>query len=337
MKFNSFEQIAPCIEDPKKLLMPFSLRKWMKLGFIAMLGGNGGGGGGGGNNLNVTLPSGGGDESGVNETVNSVTGSAVETAKDKAAAWGPVIGGIVFLLLMLIVVMSYIKSVFTFMFIECIDTRKVQIGKYWRKNQGLGTSFFLFKLLMTVIVLAIIALCTSPLWIQLAVQGWTEFSVNFGIGMIAWIILAVFFLVILLIPFAIFMMLVYNFTLLHMYYHKLPITPSLKATFKKMGQKKVEVLVFVLASMVIGIVLTIVAVLMVLILAIPFLLVGVPLGIGAYFLGLAVAWSIPFIVVLVLFGLAFFIFFLWVFSICYLPFSTYSWYFSIRNYRLLMK
>ena len=164
MKFNAFNEISPSIDDTKKLLKQKKFKEWLKLGFVAMMSGNGSEGfGGGGQGFSITLPSGGNGSSidvGGNETVNksfiSITGNAVDSVKSKVGGQAYIIAPLVAVMLMLIVVLSYIKSVFTFMFIECIDSRKTLVKKCWHKNQSIGMSLFLFKVLMTLLVLAVI-------------------------------------------------------------------------------------------------------------------------------------------------------------------------------------
>jgi hypothetical protein len=344
MKFNSFNFITPCIDDMKRLLFPFRMKYWLKLGFVAMLSGNGrmSGGGGGGNGSNFRIPvrslsTGTGSKETASQTANEITGSAVESVKSSLGGWYYAILPAILIILLFSLIMSYINSVFNFIFLEALDTHKVLIKRSWRRNQGVGWSFFLFKLVFGLFVFAVLALLMLPMIIQMIQQGFMGFFENFQIMNLLWMIPAFLVMMIFLIMVGVFMSLVYNFSVVHMYFHRLPAVASIRATFRHMRKKKVEVLVFLLARLVIGIVLSIIGALIILVLLLIFLVIAIPFGVLFYFLVVSGGWSAGVIVALVIVGLAFFIALGYVFSVCFLPFSTFSRYFAIQNYKVLMR
>ncbi len=336
MKFNPFEQIAPTINDVKRLLFPFRLRHWLKLGFVAMLAGNVRSGGGGGPNVNIPLGANRGNQTAGNAT-SKITGSAVDGLKSTLGGFAYLIIPVLVLLFTVMLVLGYISSVFTFIFLEALHKRKVQIKKSWKQQQSLGVSWFLFRILLGVILILVIGLFALPFIIPLITEGWAGFTAGFSLASLAWIIPLASLLIILFILFALFMALVFHFSTVHMYFNKLPVWVSVKATFRKIGKAKLEVFLFLIARLLIGIVLGIAVLVILLILLLPFALVAAPFALMFWGIGLAMIWSIPLIVVAVLFGIAYLIVWLYIFSVCFLPFSTYSRYFSIRNYKLLMK
>ena len=330
MKFNAFHYVNPSIEDTKKLLFPFEFKKWLKLGFIALLG-NGGG------RLRIPNLNLSGLGNGKEGASNEITGRITSSVKESTGSLYYILVPLVFLAFILMLIMQYICSVFTFVFLEALDTRKVQVIKGFKRNQGLGTSFFLFKILYGLAALATIAIILSPIIIQMIQQGFTGFFENFKLVSLVYIIPLLILLAIIMFVFSIFYSLVFLFSVTHMYFRKLPIKTSIKQTFRQMKGNGLEVFVFLIARFVIAIVIGIIGMIALFALALPALVILVPFGILAYIIGHALAWSIPIIVVLVLLGMAVFLLFLYVFSVCILPISVFSRYFTINNYKALMK
>ncbi len=335
MKFNAFDYISPSIDDVKKLLFPFSLRKWMKLGFIALLAdggkngpsiGNGGGSGGG---------NGGGIPD--NLTANQIAGETVKSIKDSMGVFYYFILPIILFIVVLSLVITYISSVFSFMFLEALDTREVSIKKSWHRSKGLGFSFFLFKIVIGLIILGAIVLASLPIIIPMMQQGFTSYFENFSLWNFAWMIPVILLLILFFFVMELFMSLVYNFSIIHMYFNKLTAWASVKATFKEIKSAKLAVLVFLVAKLAIGIVVGIIGIILFILLIFPFLLLAIPIGLIFWGIISSFGWTIPIIVGLIVVAIAYIIFFIYTCSVISLPMSTFTRYFSIRNYKELMK
>jgi hypothetical protein len=325
--------VTPSIDDAKQLLFPIRFKDWLKLGFISMLGG--------GTrtrfNPNINFNTGGRSGTKVEEVSNEITGSVTSSVKESTGPLHYLIASVILVFAALFVILHYITSVFTFVFLEALDTRKIRVIRSFKKNQGLGVSFFLFKMVYGLIVLAFLAIMLSPIIINIVRFGFVEYFENFQLSSLLYLIPMFLIMIPILIAFGIFFSLVFNFSVTHMYFRKLPIVISMKQTFREMKKKALEVFVFLIAKFVINLATGIIAVIVTILLIIPFLIIMAPLAFLAYFMGSALAWSIPIIVVLVLLGIVAVLLFVYVFSVIFLPVSVFSRYFSINNYKALMK
>ena len=340
MKFNPFHYVEPSIDDMKKLLFPFNFRKWMKLGFVSLLSANVGGGSPGVNGMNFNIPW--GSNSDTVKTVdaagsNSITGNAVQSVKHNLGGLYYLILPIVLLIVALGLLMSYITSTFSFIFLESLVTRKVQIKKGWHRNKPLGWSFFLFRIVYGLIMLGIIILFSLPFSIPMMTMGFSTYFDSFQLISLAWMLPLFFLLLIVMILAGVFYSLAFHFSVVHMYFTKRTIKQSLKDTFKKMWKKKIEVFVFLIARILIGIVIGMATVIGFITLIIPWLLVVIPFALVIFALGSVIGWGVAVITLSLILGIALFTLFIYTVSTALLPISTFSRYFSINNYKLLMK
>jgi hypothetical protein len=332
MKFNAFNFITPSIDDVKKLLFPISKSKWMKLGFISMFAGGGSGG--------FNMPRGNfnfGGNSDISNSMNEITGDAINNHKEGLGVLYYIVFPIVLLVVLFGLIMTYITSVFSFMFIEALETKKVLIKKSWHNNKSLGFSFFLFRIIIGFFVLGMIVLLALPLIIPLIQQGATTYFENFSLWNIAWIIPAILCLIIFFIVMSVFMSLVFNFSLVHMYYKKTPAWASIKTTFKNIGQNKLATFIFLLAKMIVDIVCVAAALIVALLLIIPMLIIAIPFILIFVLLIIQFGWTISIIVGMAVVILVYMFFYVYLISVLFLPMATFARYFSIRNYKALMK
>ena len=333
MKFNAFDYISPSIDDVKKLLFPFSLGKWMKLGFVSLLAYSGG-------NSGFNTPKanfGGSNSSSMSRSMNDITGDAIKGTKDSLGILYYIVFPIILLFIIFGFIMTYVTSVFSFIFIESLVKKEVLIKKSWQNCKSMGFSFFLFRVVIGLMVLGAIVLALLPLIIPLVQQGVTAYFENFSIWNIAWIIPIFILLILFIIIISIFTTLVYNFSMIHMYYKKIPAWASIKSTFSKMSKAKIPVFIFLLANFVISIASVFFAVILFLILLIPMLIIAIPFTLIFVWLIITFGWTTSIIVGMVIVSILFLIFLIYVFSVIFLPMTTFSRYFSIRNYKELMK
>ncbi|MBW2997576.1 hypothetical protein KY349_04515 [Candidatus Woesearchaeota archaeon] len=342
MKFNPFHYVEPGIDDMKNLLFPFRFKKWLKLGLISLLSANAGSGGGGSPNFNIPstpLRNGGTPEPTGNFTniTNEITGKATKGAKESLGALYYLIIPFIILFIVLMLVMSWITSVFSFIFLEALVTGKVQIRKAWRRQKPLGWSFFLFRIVIGLIILAVMGLFSLPFVVPMVMQGATAYFENFALISLAWMIPFLLLFMIVMILFGVFYSLVFHFSLVHMYFTKRGIRQSIKDTFKRINKNKLEVFIFLLARIVINIVTGLAGILVLLALLVPFLIIAIPIGIMVYAIGSAIGWGVISITIAVIVGIALILFLIYVLMVILLPITTFARYFSIRNYKVLMK
>jgi hypothetical protein len=151
-RVSVIDPIGPAIERVKAMLFkPFDLGKWFIIGFcawLAYLGGGGGGGGGG--HWNAPHE----QRTKIAEGVNA----AKEYFLDNLFWIIPVvvIGAVIIIGIGLLIV--WLNSRGKFMFLHCVATNKSEVKVPWHKFRKHGNSLFLFRMVLCIIGLAIVAL-----------------------------------------------------------------------------------------------------------------------------------------------------------------------------------
>jgi hypothetical protein len=162
---TALDALSPAWENTKRILFdPFSLRKWFKLGLIAFLAQAMASGGA---NFNVRMPlnfptGGPGGPGGP----GGLPAADFERFWHEVLGWyhahGPqIIAGAVALVglgLILSLILTYVSSVFRFIFLESVITSETQIRESWVRNRAEGASFFLWRLAFGFVSLLIVAL-----------------------------------------------------------------------------------------------------------------------------------------------------------------------------------
>ncbi|MBW2966856.1 hypothetical protein KY362_00050 [Candidatus Woesearchaeota archaeon] len=340
LRFNSFNFISPAIEDTKKFIRPLKFRQWLKMGLISFMSAGFAGSSGRVSFPNFSIP-GRGSGSGGSGAATGAAVNSTATATSGVAKVGAIASSLMYLIipvvLMLFVIMviwSYITSVFSFVFVECLDTRKVHIKKPFARNKGLGLSLFLFRLVLGLIILTLIAIAVVPI-VLLIIAG--KAQPGAVIALVLSLLLYIIIVACVMLVLGILLSLVFNFSFLHMYFARKRIWASIRATFREIWKKKLETLVFLLSRIVIGIVFSIAGALAFFAVLLVSLIILVPLGVGLFFAGKALAWSAAIITVIVILGLAVLMVFGYIMNVIMLPLSSFGIFFSIRNYKALMK
>lgn len=326
MKFNAFDLITPAIEDTKKLLFPFEMKKWLKLGFVSLLASNNSGGNGNG--------SGSSEDAQLFEKAYDQSWSSI---RDSMGFWYYLLLPGFLLLTVISLIMAYISSVFSFIFLESLRTGKVTIRKSWHKNKGLGFSLFGIRVIMGLIVLVSSIVLLMPFIVPLfESSGPADYFQSLGWQSLTWFIPIAVVLAIILLIVGIFNFVLYNFAIVHMYLNKAPAWKSFKEVWAQVKKNIGEVLLFWVARIVVGLAIAIAAMLIGLILIIPVAIIfGVIIALGATVAYVA-GTNMVIIVLGSIIGIALMLLLIYALAVILLPFSTFSWYFSIRNYKALM-
>jgi hypothetical protein len=154
-RISVIDPISPAIERVKVMLFkPFDLGKWFTVGFCAWLAylGTGGGSGGGGGNWNA--PRGPHEQQAeIAEGINA----AKEYVLDNLFWIIPavIIGVVVMIGLGLLI--TWLNSRGRFMFLHCVATNKSEVKVPWHKFRKHANSLFLFRIVLGIIGLAIVA------------------------------------------------------------------------------------------------------------------------------------------------------------------------------------
>jgi len=153
-RISVIDPISPAIQRVKDVLFkPFVLGRWFTIGFcawLAYLGGGGGGGGGPHWNAPRKLHE---QQAQIAEGINA----AKEYLLDNLFWIIPavVIGAVIMIGIGLLI--AWLNSRGRFMFLHCVAENKSEVKAPWRKFRKHGNSLFLFRVVLGIISLAIIA------------------------------------------------------------------------------------------------------------------------------------------------------------------------------------
>jgi hypothetical protein len=147
------------IERTRKCLFePFDFWKWMRLAVIVLL--LGGFGSNGGNSSNYSY---GESDMGPFADIPAVVAGPLQGIYNMFSANAfEIIAGLILLFIVLVLLFSYISSVMEFVFVESLVRNDVRFWEYSRRYLGRGFGLFLFRLLLGLLMLAIIAAIVLP-------------------------------------------------------------------------------------------------------------------------------------------------------------------------------
>lgn len=278
MKWNAFDLISPAIQKTKKRLFPFDFKEWFKLMIISLLAGMKG------SNFNVYSGNAGDYASNFRKQPTSPQGEDVVGKIDFSEAFKTIIkkywwiGGIIFLVLFIFInIFTYIRSVFSFIFIDALINKESEFT--FRKNHSKGLSLFLFKFVITIISLAVFVGLACPYFYHAMKSNPILTSVG-----IAYIIFSVIALIIYFLLLWILFLFLQDFVIPYMYSKEVPTIFALKQIWKEILENKVEILVYWLARLLLGIGIGIISIFItgVIILAV-FILAGIIFLVGFLF------------------------------------------------------
>jgi hypothetical protein len=153
-KVSVIDPIGPAIQRVKDILFkPFNLGKWFTIGFCAWLAymGSGGGGNGGIQWHGPYKPH--EQQAKIAEGVNS----AKEYLLDNLCWIIPLIAIVAVVIIGIGLLIAWLNSRGKFMFLHCVATNKSEVKVPWHKFRKHGNSLFLFRIVLGIIGLAIVA------------------------------------------------------------------------------------------------------------------------------------------------------------------------------------
>ena len=198
-RVSVIDPIGPAIQRIKDVLFkPFNLSRWFTIGFCAgrayLVWGGGGGGGGGGGHHNIGPHH---HHPKMAESINSakeyVLGNLYWIIPATAIAAVVIIG--------ICLLIAWLNSRGKFMFLHCVAENKSEVKVPWRKFREHGNSLFLFRVVLGIISLAVVAvsgLGIALLVITMATRVFPAIASIPGIvifGAIIFVLLVVVFLV----------------------------------------------------------------------------------------------------------------------------------------------
>jgi hypothetical protein len=155
-RVSVIDPISLAIDRVKLMLFsPFDLNRWFVIGFCAWLAclGPGGGGAGGGPRYNVP-----GDGHEQRHQIARELGKAKDYVAENLYWIAPVAVTVVILAVVVGLVLAWLNSRGRFMFLHCVATDRAEIKIPWQKFRRQGNSLFLFRIILGLIGLFIVAL-----------------------------------------------------------------------------------------------------------------------------------------------------------------------------------
>lgn len=264
MRGNFSEIIAASWEWTRTVLFrPFQIKKWLILGFIALLAGqlsygyNSRG--------NVNLPRGDSRETKVEETSQGKRSRQEEKISSRAEESSPfqksrasfqkidkrflasIIAGLIFVFILFFFLFTWIFSRFSFIFIEAVVKNEASIKKPFRENRRLGNSYFLWNITIGIISLTLAGALGLFMYLSLSRIGVFSQGIQAGGMKILLAILPfIVFIGIIGIIFVFLTFVVNNFILPVMYKDKMTILKAWRPVLKILNENKRSVFLYLL-------------------------------------------------------------------------------------------
>ncbi len=312
--------IGTSFDRTKELFFPIRPKYWLRMGFISLFAGQGSGGNF--NGSNYSRPGSGGPGGSFSDAVTKFNTEALAFLSQYGFVVG--IAFVIFYAISLFFV--YINSVFTFMFLDGVVKKDIKIGKSFSDNNSSGTNLFFLRFILGIVFLLIMLLILSPLLIAFISNQLANFNLWLLIPMFL-----TFFVVAIL--FGLFWFFVYDFVVPIMYFKKQPFSPAWKH-FKKIALKnKLEIFLYWLLKIVLGIgagIMSLVVLLLIILVSLLFVGLGVLM-----FLGLKALAGVMFAtIIMVILGVLFFLLWIYAISVVLVPIPAF---FRIYSLEMLKK
>ena len=149
MPMNVGSAITPAMEHTSRLLFkPFAMRKWLALGFVSILAGGGGGG------VHFNTPS--------DSKSSDIPGfPSYHEIQHQVLGW--VMGHLTLIILGFValflasLILSWLGAVFKFIYVNQVTRKPIAIKEPFDQFLALGTSFFLWQLAFSLVVVLVLA------------------------------------------------------------------------------------------------------------------------------------------------------------------------------------
>ena len=301
--YAAFSVLDATINRTKSLLWPFNLGVWLRLAVISFfIGGTGGG---------FNVPSGG--------PSYNVPGGEIPGLGEALLSNLGIILLIIALFFVFLVVIWLIGAIFQFVFVDCLRTGEVSLGRYFRPRTGKGIRLFLFQLGLGLIIFLIVAVPVALLIITAG--GFESRIASLAVVPFMLIFIAGIFLLALLV--GLIMLFTIDFVVPIMIRDDCGVIDGWRSCWRVIRSEWKQALVYAIAKFLLGIAVAILMLVAVVIaalaLAIPFVIIGILVA--------AAGGSVPvYIALLVLF----FVIMLPVALLISVPFITFLRYYSLE-------
>jgi uncharacterized Tic20 family protein len=329
LKWNPFMILPTAIQSSKKLLFPFNLRYWLKLGFVSLLSTYGQGTAirfnynfSGSSDLNKGLSG--------NET--AITGKVISNFSNFNIITGFIALGI-FMFSIFMLIWNYLTSIFTFIFIDVLANKNYTIKESMRKNSYKGMSLFFFKVIMFFVFLIIVSSTVGIFLIKILRKfTFKEYFDIFGMWNILLQVLPYLLIMfILLFILGIFMSFFMDITLPYMYQKSVTVTEAIKQTLKRVRKMPLMVYLYFLTKEIINFIYSFATLILGLFYIILMIIVGL-IGSLILFLLLFFISKTFAIIIVVLFWIALITLGIYLFIVLILPLTVFKSYYCLHSY-----
>ncbi len=320
--------ISDCLNKTKALFFPIRRDYWLRMGLVSLFGGCSGssfGNGSSGGSGNSTKDSLVGTQTGL--TIKQIVAQLNTKALDFLSQYGYIIGIVFFVFYALSLLLSYINSVFIFVFIDGLVKKEIRIKKSFSENKPQGVSLFWLRFVLGLITILGLLAIFSPLLYSFFMND----LANFNLWLFIPIAIGLF---VFLIVLSVFIFLLYDFVVPIMYMQKYDYTRAWGYFTKIASAKKGEIFIYWLLKIVLSIGSGIIS----LLLLIPIIIVAlvfVLLGVGIFFGTKLIFGMTPAIVLTVIYGVIFLIFFIYAISVFFVPIPSFFRIYSIEMVKKL--
>ena len=238
-KIEIFAPFGQALELTKKILFqPFDIAKWFVIGFAAFLAQLSGG-------FHSNVPT---NFFGREDRWQRLKNDGVDFGGvDQWPAWViPVIVAGVIFVLVLVALLSWLGARGRFIFTDCIVHNRAAIVAPWKEFRREGNSFFLFSLLVTLVILALVAAALLPIFLPGILRGG-----DFDLGPASWIGFASAILVVALV--ALFWLVVSGFMVPVMYRQRCGSMDAFRQVLALIIQRPGPIILFFLFLIVLGV------------------------------------------------------------------------------------
>ncbi|MFO7927424.1 MAG: DUF7544 domain-containing protein [Halobacteriota archaeon] len=154
MALHAIEDIGDAFTATREFLLPFELRRWLKLAFVVLFVGSG-----------MSLPTVQFDAS---SGVDQPTGGELPTVSPDD--W-LLIGGIVGTIILLALLFALVGAIMEFVFVESLRTREVTVRRYWSRRWRQGLRLFGFRLVIGLPVVGVVVGWMALLFVPIVYRG----------------------------------------------------------------------------------------------------------------------------------------------------------------------
>jgi hypothetical protein len=236
--------------------------------------------------------------------------------------------GIAFILIYaLCLLFAYLNSIFTFVFIEGIVKKELQIKKSFSDNKNLGTSLFFLRFIVGLITMGGLVIIFYPVISAFFNNTLADFNLwsllPIGVELIVFLFILM-----------IFMFLVYDFVIPIMYLKKFTFGSAWNYFIKLLSKNKLQILIYWFMKLVLSIgagILSIMIAIPLLIILIPLIIIGVLIYLGSY----AVVGLIPAIIITGICGFVVLVLFIYVSAVVFVPLPAFFRLYSIEMVKKL--